>query len=68
MEVNKLEEMLYFQICTERFHRGRHQDDVVVEVLVKLLNANWVGRLARDELELQSVIAASHRLYVFEKD
>ena len=46
MEIDKLEDLLDFQIGTEGLHCWSHQDDIVVEILVELLDAHSVHWLA----------------------
>ena len=68
VEVNELEDLLHFQVSSERFHGRSHQDNVVVEVLVELLDVDGVSRGARDQFELQSMVAAAHLLNVVKED
>jgi len=68
MEVNKFQKLLNFQVRAERFYCWGHQDYVVVEVLIELLNADWITGVATNQFEFQSVIATSHSFDVLKED
>lgn len=60
MEVDELKKILNLEVEAVRLDGWRHQDDVVVEVFVELLD--YLALLSRsgDESEFQSVVSSSH--------
>ena len=68
MEINELKQLFDLQISSKRFHSRCHQNDIVVEVLVELLNVYRVCRGSGDQFEFQGVVASSHFLDVVEED
>mmetsp|Transcript_16059 Transcript_16059/g.27085 ORF Transcript_16059/g.27085 Transcript_16059/m.27085 type:complete len:293 (-) Transcript_16059:77-955(-) len=68
VEVYELKNIGVLEVLPEGLDGGRHEDDVVVEVLVELLNVDLVGGRARDQLELESVVAGAHAPDVVEEN
>jgi len=68
VEVDELEDVLHGQVNSKRLGGGGHQNHVVIEVLVELLDVHLSGLVPRKQLELQSVVSRSHLPDVVEED
>lgn len=68
MEVDELKKILNLEVEAVRLDGWCHQDDVVVEVFVELLD--YLALLSRsgDESEFQSVVSSSHLPDVVKED
>ena len=60
MEVDELKKILNFEVEAIRLDGWCHQDDVVVEVFVELLDYLALLSRSRDESEFQSVVSSAH--------
>jgi len=60
VEVDELKKVLNFEVEAIGFDGWRHQDDVVVEVFVELLDYLALLSRPRDQSEFQCVVSSSH--------
>lgn len=68
MEVDELKEILNLEVEAVRLDGWCHQDDVVVEVFVELLDYLALLSGSGDESEFQSVVSSSHLPDVVKED